>query len=449
MPSHRRSLGLLAAATAAGALLLCAPTPFSAGAQTSDQARPTAPAHGRYAVYGAKTPAQFAAISATGVDILGHVHPNQAPPAEALLGVRTDLVATPRQADKLRALGLDVQPRGDWDAQLLQRSKGTGGPARPNDFPPGDEAYHNYDRLVQEIKQDAQNHRDLVKVGSIGKSVEGRDLPLVEISGAVSDPRPKPEVLFTCNMHAREHLTAEMCLHIVKRLADGYQSDPAIKDLVDKHRIWVIPNQNPDGTEFDISGGQYHGWRKNRQPNAGSTDVGTDQNRNFDYQWGCCGGSSTNPADEDYRGPAAASAPEVKAVQDFAASRVVGGVQQLKSHIDFHTYSELVMWPFGWTKDHVAPGMTQPEYDRFQSLGKELANTNGYTPEQDSDLYIVDGAIDDYMWAKHKMLSLTFEMFPKESGPEGFYPPGKDIPQETTRNDKAVDLVIKASDGSV
>ena len=42
---------------------------------------------------------------------------------------------------------------------------------------------------------------------------------------------------------------------------------------------------------------------------------------------------------ETYRGPSAFSAPETQRLRDFVNSRVVGGVQQIKANIDFHTYS--------------------------------------------------------------------------------------------------------------
>jgi hypothetical protein len=47
--------------------------------------------------------------------------------------------------------------------------------------------------------------------------------------------------------------------------------------------------------------------------------------------------------------------------------------------------------------------------------------TNGYTPQQASDLYITDGSIDDWMWRRHRIFSFTLEMFPV-SGQGGFYP---------------------------
>jgi carboxypeptidase T len=232
-----------------------------------------------------------------------------------------------------------------------------------------------------------------------------------------------------------------MCLHIVDRFTAGYGSDPTVTGFVDGREIWVVPSQNPDGAEFDIAGGEYQGWRKNRQPNSDGT-VGTDINRNFSYKWGCCGGSSGSTSAEDYRGASAASAPEVRAVQAFVDSRVVGGVQQIKGHIDFHTFSELVLWPFGHTYDTVTEGMTQEEYDRFRSVGQEMAASNGYAPDQSSGLYVTDGDINDWMWGQHKVLSYCFEMYPSGGGIDGFYPPDEDIAPQTTRNDGAVDILL-------
>ncbi|NEE21440.1 zinc carboxypeptidase, partial [Streptomyces sp. SID7499] len=128
--------------------------------------------------------------------------------------------------------------------------------------------------------------------------------------------------------------------------------------------------------------------RKNRQPNSGSSAIGTDLNRNWAYKWGCCGGSSSSPSSETYRGAAAESAPETKVVADFVRSRVVGGKQQITAAIDFHTYSELVLWPFGYTYNDTAPGMTADDRNAFAAVGQKMAASNGYTAEQSSDLYI-------------------------------------------------------------
>ncbi len=411
MLRKRRVLG--AAIAAATGLALVAG--WSAGAQE------TIPDRGLYEVRG-----DTATIGGTGVDVLG-----------VRDGVM-EVIASPAQASDLWERGLALELTGDVDALLDERS---GGATRAADFPAGDEGYHTYAELVASLQATASDHADITALSSIGSSHEGRDLPIIKISDNAAADEDEPEVLFTCNMHAREHLTTEMCLRIVSRFTDGYGSDQTVTGFVDSREIYVIPTQNPDGSEFDISGGEYQGWRKNRQPNSDGT-VGTDINRNFSYKWGCCGGSSGTPSSETYRGPSAASTPEVAAVQAFVDSRVVGGAQQIKAHIDFHTFSELVLWPFGHTYDQVTEGMTQEEYNRFVSVGEEMAASNSYTPDQSSGLYITDGDISDWMWGQHKVLSYTFEMYPSGGGIDGFYPPDEQIAPQTERNDGAVDILL-------
>src|SRR6266508_4119994 len=219
--------------------------------------------------------------------------------------------------------------------------------------------------------------------------------------------------------------------------AETNGTDARITNLVNSREIWIVPDANPDGGEYDIATGTYRSWRKNRQPNSGTTAVGTDLNRNWSYQWGCCGGSSGSPSSDTYRGAAPFSAPETTRLRDFVLTRVVGGVQQIKVNIDFHTYSELVLWPYGYTFNNTAPGLGADQEATFRTIGVELAGTNGYTPEQSSDLYIADGVSIDWMWGSQGIFAYTFEMFPTSSAGGGFYPPDEVIPRETSRNREA------------
>ena len=75
-------------------------------------------------------------------------------------------------------------------------------------------------------------------------------------------------------------------------------------------------------------------------------------------------------------------------VRDFVDSRVIGGTQQIKTHIDFHTYAERLMWPYGYTYTDVPADMTQDDHNVFVAMGQAMAATNGYTAQQMSDLYI-------------------------------------------------------------
>ena len=41
--------------------------------------------------------------------------------------------------------------------------------------------------------------------------------------------------------------------------------------------------------------------------------------------------------------------------------------------IDFHTYSELVLWPYGYTTADTAAGMSADENATFRALGVNLS----------------------------------------------------------------------------
>jgi carboxypeptidase T len=382
----------------------------------------------QYEIVGPSDSADRSAVAATGVSI------------DEVDARSVVVTADADQARRLRALGyrltaLDGSP---------DRSEGRA--AKPFDFPSADSEYHNYAEANAEIDAAVAQYPAILSKRVIGKSYEGRNIVALKISDNVATDEDEPEVLFTHHQHAREHLTVEMALYLVHELTAGYGADSRITDVVNSREIWVIPDVNPDGGEYDIASGSYRSWRKNRQPNSGSSYVGTDLNRNWDFKWGCCGGSSGSPGSETYRGPRAGSAPEVKVVADFAKSRIVGGKQQIKAAIDFHTYSELVLWPFGWTDDETTTGMTQDDHDAFAAVGEKMADSNGYTPEQSSELYITDGAIDDYLWGTQKVFAYTFEMYPSSSGSGGFYPPDEVIDRETARNRDAVLQLLENAD---
>jgi len=384
-----------------------------------------------YQVVGPKTFDDVNAIARTGAAVDGIEHG------------RVQITATPAEVNKIRSLGFRVyqlvEPQaaaqaGDGDVSTL-------------DFPPSDSGYHNYAEMVAEINALVASKPSIARKLSIGTSYEGRDMPLVKISDNVTVDENEPEILFNAHQHAREHLTVEMALYIMHLLIDNYGTDSRITNLVNTREFWIVPDMNPDGGEYDIATGSYRSWRKNRQPNPGSSNVGTDLNRNWGFQWGCCGGSSGSTGSATYRGPSPFSAPETQRLRDFVNSRVVNGQQQIKAHIDFHTYSQLVLWPYGYTTANTTPTLNADARNAFATLGQQMAATNGYTPEQASDLYIADGTIIDWMWATHGIFSYTFEMYPGPSGSGGgFYPPDEQIGPQTSRNREAVLLLSEAAD---
>ncbi|MEU0373276.1 M14 family metallopeptidase [Streptomyces sp. NPDC006283] len=421
------------AATLAAALALAVAAPISAGASPStDRPAPAATAEEeqtrQYEIHGPDTVAARTAIARTGVSI-DEVH-------DHTVVVSADAA----QAQRLRHMGHTLK------ALPAPPDRRTTAAVEPFDFPSGDSRYHNYAEMNAEIDQRIAAHPDIMSKRVIGKSHQGRDIVAIKVSDNVAADENEPEVLFTHHQHAREHLTVEMALYLLREFGEDYGSDSRVTNAVNGREIWIVPDLNPDGGEYDIATGSYRSWRKNRQPNSGSSNVGTDMNRNWNFKWGCCGGSSGSTGSETYRGRAAESAPEVKVVADFVRSRVVGGKQQIRTGIDFHTYSELVLWPYGYTTADTAPGLTRDDRDAFAAVGRKMAASNGYTPEQSSDLYVTDGSIDDWLWGNQKIFAYTFEMYPSGFGGGGFYPPDEVIERETARNRDAVLQLLENSD---
>jgi carboxypeptidase T len=245
----------------------------------------------------------------------------------------------------------------------------------------------------------------------------------------------EPESLFDGMHHAREHLTVEMTMSILHLLADNYGHINKITNLVNSREVYIVFDLNPDGGEYDILNEFYHYWRKNRQPTPNPNYIGTDLNRNYDYKWGCCGGSSGFEGDETYRGPSPESTPEVAAYAAFVESRVIGGKQQITTSISFHTYGQLVMWPYGYTFTNIPPDMDPTDYEVFTTMGTAMANRtcqqgDCYTPQQSSDLYITDGSNLDWMYGSQRIIAFTIEMYPSCCD---FYVPDEVIRQQTNR----------------
>jgi carboxypeptidase T len=319
-------------------------------------------------------------------------------------------------------------------ASLLFSLDATPAAAADPDFPAGQEAFHTYDEMAAEVAAAATAYPAIVERFSIGKSYKGRDLWAVKVSDNVGTDEDEPEVLIDGLHHADEHMSLEMTLAILRWLTEGYGASSRITNIVDNREIWIVFAMNPDGATYDIKDGSYHFWRKNRQPTSGSTAIGTDLNRNYDYRWGCCGGSSSSPSSSRYRGKAAFSAPETRAFRDFVRSRVVDGRQQIRVSASFHTTGRLVMWPYGYTMTNLPADMTSDDVAALTSIGKTMAASNGYKPEQASDLYISSGTSRDWLYGRYRVFAFTIEMSP-DSTP---YPKASAIPSETSRNKNAV-----------
>jgi hypothetical protein len=316
------------------------------------------------------------------------------------------------------------------------------------DFPPKDARYHTYAEMVAEIRAAQVAHPDIVATRTIGKSYQGRALWIAKVSDNVARDEDEPEVLFDSLHHAREHLSLEQNLALLRWLTEGYGHDPRITNIVDTREIWIVFAVNPDGAEYDLTGSPYRSWRKNRQPNPGSAAIGTDVNRNYGYRWACCHGSSATKSSVTYHGPRAFSTPEARAMRDFMASRRIGGRQQIKTAITFHTAGQQILWPYGYTRTDIPGDMTVDDHAALVALGRKMAATNGYRAMQSSSLYVTDGDEIDWAYGVEHIFMYTFELYPSHSlvsSNARFYPPDEVIVPQTNRNKAAILMLIEAA----
>lgn len=310
--------------------------------------------------------------------------------------------------------------------------------AAASSFPPGYQQYHTYAEMTTQLQTVAAAHPGIVKLSSIGQSYQGREIWMVKISNNPGMDQQEPEVLITGLTHAREHLTVEQALAVISWLVNGYGTNSTITHIVNTTEIWVAPMLNPDGGEYDIKGGHFHSWRKNRQPTPGSTAIGTDINRNFGYHWNCCGGSSSNPFSDIYHGPKPFSTPEARVERKFVLSRIVNGKQQIVLALSLHSFGQRVLYPYGYTRTAVPSDMIPADHAALKALAKGIASRNGYIAIQESHWYITSGTFLDWSYGTQRILTFTMEMAPGTASGGGFYAPGNRVAKLTQHNRAAL-----------
>ncbi|MBF0359800.1 MAG: zinc carboxypeptidase [Oligoflexia bacterium] len=307
-------------------------------------------------------------------------------------------------------------------------------------FPNGEDAFHTYKEVNDELKAANVKYPKITQLLNIGKSLEGRDINGIRISSQVNSPNIKnqmlPGILFVSLHHAREHVATEMPIKLMEYLLKNYDKDPVVKKLIDSRDIYIVPMINPDGGMFDIKDRTYQYWRKNRRDNGGG-EFGTDLNRNYSYFWGT-GGSSNDPSSDVYMGSKPFSEPETAALKNFVETHA-----NIRVLLTFHTYSELILYPWG----HKNAGVGGKDEEVFVKMGQAMSLWNKYTPERASDLYIASGDTCDWAYGEHQIFCFTFELSPKSGWfGGGFYPGAKAIEPTFNANLKPMMYLLEYSD---
>lgn len=276
-------------------------------------------------------------------------------------------------------------------------------PAGASTLPGGRTDYRTFADVNADLRQALGARPDIVRtVAMPHKSVQGKDVPAVEISHNVQAADGRPVFLLMGGIHGNEWPGVDVATDFAMDLAEHDGRDPRISTLLDRVRVIVMPVVNPDG--FDASrGGRLPDKRKNCDPTCGAgvdpetgaDGAGVDLNRNFGVNWGGVG-SGGSQADPDYRGTKPFSEPETRNVRDLVTSR------QVTVLVGLHTYGDMNLRPPG---QDAAP--LTPDEPVYAALGNAMAQANGYPSKLSRDLYEVSGSAEE--WSYFTTGGLGFE----------------------------------------
>lgn len=258
---------------------------------------------------------------------------------------------------------------------------------------------------------------DLASRVSVGTSLLGREIFGIKITSPGGSN--KPAAVFNGCQHAREWVAATTPMYIADQLIRTYDTDPQTKRMVDNVEFYIIPIVNPDGYEFTRSSTRL--WRKNRRTNGDGT-FGVDLNRNWGYQWGGSGASPVT-SDDTYRGPSAFSEPETMALRDFILAH-----PNTRAHIDFHSYSQLVLAPWAYTTADAPDGSwLTPLSQQIAAAFSSVYNNTYVGGPTGQILYLAAGASTDWTYGAEGIVGYGVEL--RDTGANGFLlPPAQIIP---------------------
>ncbi|XP_063704888.1 zinc carboxypeptidase-like [Culicoides brevitarsis] len=251
---------------------------------------------------------------------------------------------------------------------------------------------------------------------SLGDSFEGLPIKGVKIAFGGDE---KPAIFVEGGIHAREWISPATATYILNEILTS--KDEKIVDLRENYTWYFFPVVNPDGYKFTFEHDRL--WRKNRQPHS-LVYKGVDLNRNFDSAWNG-NGSSADPANYDYAGSKAFSEPESAAIAKF----ILENGKKIKSYIALHSYSQLVMFPFGHTAE---PIRNYEDHKRIVEKAKiAIHETHGKVYNVGSKhetIYPSSGGSIDWAYDTGKIpISVTFELRGPPDSADMFILPAEEI----------------------
>ncbi|XP_053668171.1 zinc carboxypeptidase-like [Anopheles marshallii] len=283
--------------------------------------------------------------------------------------------------------------------QLIDREAATVQPVTTDPSTLDWEHYYQLETIYTWMDWIARMHPEWVTTFEIGHSYEGRPIKGLKLSRRPANKA----IVVEGGIHAREWISPATATFLMNELITS--EEPSVREIGTAYDWYFFPIVNPDGYRFTFTGDRL--WRKNRKPYG--LCRGVDLNRNFASNWGGIG-SSDDPCSYDFSGSNSFSEPESLALANFLQANV--DVARIRTYIALHSYSQLLMFPYGHTAEKV------PNYNDLQSITDKaieaLTSVNGTEYRGGSKhetIYPSSGGSIDWAYKTGGVpVSLTFEL---------------------------------------
>mgnify|MGYP001331943060 CR=1 FL=1 len=125
--------------------------------------------------------------------------------------------------------------------ELLEETRDSDNPMRD---------YHDYNELTEFLVNISNTYPSITNLNSIGQSVQGRELWVLEISDNPGENEIEPEFRYIANMHGDETVGREMSVYLIDWLCSNYGVSERATNLINNTSIHIMPSMNPDGFEL-------------------------------------------------------------------------------------------------------------------------------------------------------------------------------------------------------
>ncbi|CAI0557041.1 unnamed protein product, partial [Linum tenue] len=101
--------------------------------------------------------------------------------------------------------------------------------------------------LEKAVKDFGRRCSNISRIYSIGESVNGVPLWVIEISDKPGEEEGEPAFKYIGNVHGDEPVGRELLIRLANWICDNHLKDPLVRSIVENSHLHILPSINPDG----------------------------------------------------------------------------------------------------------------------------------------------------------------------------------------------------------